>query len=354
MRKLIWGNDRVWVCLLGIIFCFGLFELHGQPESNGTQPGAVDTNKTETGGPAVGSESSGGIIEVIKLVITYPLIKMGKGNLTLQSLIVFGFLVVVVIFAEKIFRERFVMRIFEKTDFPESLEYGIARILGYLFMVLGFYMALQIVGIDLSSLTIIAGGISVGVGFGLQNIINNFVSGIIIFAEQPIAIGDRVEVSGIAGKVEKISLRSTMVVTSDNITMIVPNADFISQTVTNWSYSDPKVRIRIPIGVAYGTDPQKVEKLLLEVAEEDSRTLKDPKANVIFRAFGASSLDFELAAWTKEMSTRPTSYISGMNFAIDKKFREHDIEIPFPQQDLHIRSSGFEIKKSEETKSSSE
>ena len=129
-------------------------------------------------------------------------------------------------------------------------------------MVIGFYMAFQIVGIDLSSLTIIAGGISVGVGFGLQNIINNFVSGIIIFAEQPIAIGDRVEVSGIAGRVVKISLRSTMVETSDNITMIVPNADFISQTVTNWSYSDPKVRIRIPVGVAYGTDPKEVEKLL--------------------------------------------------------------------------------------------
>ena len=349
MDKLIRGNDRLWICLVAIILCFGLFELQGQPESNGTQPASVDSNKTVTAGPAVESESSGGIVEVIKLVITYPLIKMGKGNLTLQSLIVFGFLVVVVIFAEKIFRERFVMRIFEKTDFPESLEYGIARILGYLFMVLGFYMALQIVGIDLSSLTIIAGGISVGVGFGLQNIINNFVSGIIIFAEQPIAIGDRVEVSGIAGKVEKISLRSTMVVTSDNITMIVPNADFISQTVTNWSYSDPKVRIRIPIGVAYGTDPQKVKELLLEVADEDPRTLKDPKPSVIFRTFGASSLDFELAAWTKEMTTRPTSYISGINFAIDKKFREHDIEIPFPQQDLHIRSGGVEIKKATES-----
>ncbi len=322
------------VCFL----CFGLFEVHGQTES-------VDSNKTESVSAESASESGGSVLEVIKKVLTYPLIKMGKGNLTLQSLLILGLLFIAVIIAEKIVRERVIMRVFEKTDFPESLEYGIARILGYIFLVIGFYMAFQIVGIDLSSLTIIAGGISVGVGFGLQNIINNFVSGIIIFAEQPIAIGDRVEVSGIAGRVEKISLRSTMVVTSDNITMIVPNADFISQTVTNWSYSDPKVRIRIPIGVSYGSDPQKVKKLLLEVAEEDSRTLKDPGPSVIFRAFGASSLDFELAAWTKEMSTRPTSYISGINFAIDKKFREHDIEIPFPQQDLHIRSGGVEIKK---------
>ena len=137
--------------------------------------------------------------EIIKEVLTYPLIKMGEGSITLQSLLVLCVLFVLVLFLEKIVRERIIMRIFEKTDFPESLEYGIARILGYIFLVIGFYMAFQIVGIDLSSLTIIAGGISVGVGFGLQNIINNFVSGIIIFAEQPIAIGDRVEVSGIAG-----------------------------------------------------------------------------------------------------------------------------------------------------------
>ena len=360
MDKLIKGSGKFWICLaIGLLWA-GLFEAHGGAESNGTQPVASDLNETNATAnaaetdPAAESDSVSGVLGVIKKVLTYPLIKMGESNLTLQSLIILGILFVLVIVIEKIVRERVIMRIFEKTEFPEALEYGIARILGYVFMVIGFYMAFQIVGIDLSSLTIIAGGISVGVGFGLQNIINNFVSGIIIFAEQPIAIGDRVEVSGIAGRVVKISLRSTMVETSDNITMIVPNADFISQTVTNWSYSDPKVRIRIPVGVAYGTDPKEVEKLLLEVAEEDSRTLKDPKANVIFRAFGASSLDFELAAWTKEMSTRPTSYISGMNFAIDKKFREHDIEIPFPQQDLHIRSSGFEIKKSEETKSSSE
>ena len=354
MEKLIKGSGSFWICLAVGIHLFGLFGAYGQEGSNATQPGAPDLNETTATDPVVEPDSSDGVLEVINKVLTYPLIKMGESNLTLQSLIILGILFVLVIVIEKIVRERVIMRIFDKTEFPEALEYGIARILGYVFMVIGFYMAFQIVGIDLSSLTIIAGGISVGVGFGLQNIINNFVSGIIIFAEQPIAIGDRVEVSGIAGRVVKISLRSTMVETSDNITMIVPNADFISQTVTNWSYSDPKVRIRIPVGVAYGTDPKEVEKLLLEVAEEDSRTLKDPKAKVIFRAFGASSLDFELAAWTKEMSTRPTSYISGMNFAIDKKFREHDIEIPFPQQDLHIRSSGFEIKKSEETKSSSE
>ena len=286
--------------------------------------------------------------EIIREVLTYPLIRMGEGSLTLQSLLILGVLFALVLLLEKILRERVIMRIFEKTDFPESLEYGLARIMGYVFIVIGWYMALQFVGIDLSSLALIAGGISVGVGFGLQNIINNFVSGIIIFAEQPIAIGDRVEVSGIAGRVVKIRLRSTTVITNDNITMIVPNADFISQTVTNWSHGDPKVRIRIPIGVAYGSDIERLEKVLLEVAAENPKTLEEPKPSVLFSNFGDNSLNFELAVWTASMSTRPRRFISTLNFAIEKKLRENGIEIPFPQRDLHIRSSAvgaIELKK---------
>jgi small-conductance mechanosensitive channel len=282
--------------------------------------------------------------EIIREVLTYPLIKMGEGSLTLQSLLILGVLFALVLLLEKILRERVIMRIFEKTDFPESLEYGLARIMGYVFIVIGWYMALQFVGIDLSSLALIAGGISVGVGFGLQNIINNFVSGIIIFAERPIAIGDRVEVSGIAGRVVKISLRSTTVITNDNITMIVPNADFISQTVTNWSHGDLKVRIRVPIGVAYGSDIDLLEKVLLEIADENPKALKDPKPSVLFDSFGDNSLNFELALWTASMTTRPRRFISTINFAIEKKLRENNIEIPFPQRDLHIRSSALEKK----------
>ena len=286
--------------------------------------------------------------EIIKEVLTYPLIKMGAGSITLQSLLILCVLFVLVLLLEKIVRERVIMRIFEKTDLPESLEYGLARIMGYVFIVIGWYMSLQFVGVDLSSLALIAGGISVGVGFGLQNIINNFVSGIIIFAERPIAIGDRVEVSGIAGRVVKISLRSTTVITNDNITMIVPNADFISQTVTNWSHGDPKVRIRVPVGVAYGSDIELLEKLLLEIADENPKSLKDPEPSVLFDSFGDNSLNFELALWTASMTTRPRRFISTINFAIEKKLRENNIEIPFPQRDLHIRSGAVEIKKAVE------
>ena len=136
---------------------------------------------------------------------------------------------------------------------------------------------------------------------------------------------------------------------NDNITMIVPNADFISQTVTNWSHGDPKVRIRIPIGVAYGTDPERVQELLLEVAHEHPKTLKQPEPVVLFDAFGDNSLNFELAAWTSEMTTRPKRYMSELNFAIEKKLRENSIEIPFPQRDLHVRSGMLKIKQATDT-----
>ncbi|MEL0020890.1 MAG: mechanosensitive ion channel domain-containing protein, partial [Rickettsiales bacterium] len=150
-------------------------------------------------------------------------------------------------------------RVLPQTQLEPGIQHSVAAGFGYVGMVLAATLGITALGIDLSNLAIIAGALSVGIGFGLQNIINNFVSGIIIFAEQPIAIGDRIEVGGVAGRVKKISLRSTTVVTNDNITMIVPNGDFISQTVTNWSHGDPKVRIRIPIGVAYGTDTALVE-----------------------------------------------------------------------------------------------
>ena len=178
----------------------------------------------------------------------------------------------------------------------------------------------------------------VGFGFGLQNIISNFISGLIILAERPIAIGDRVEIGGVAGQVREISLRSTTVITNDNMAIIVPNADFITQRVTNWSYEDPRVRFRIPFGVAYGTDLPKLRKLMLEVADEHPKALKDPKPELFFVGFGDSSLNFELGVWSGEATISPRRFRSELFFAIEKKLRESGIEIPYPQQDLHVRT----------------
>jgi len=224
-----------------------------------------------------------------------------------------------------------------------SLQYAIAQIVSNIVLVVGVFIVLQNTGIHLEALTVFAGAVGVGIGFGLQNITSNFISGLVILAERPIAIGDRVEVGGITGQVAKIRARSTVIVTNDNITTIVPNQKFIDSPVTNWTYGDPKVRFRVPVGVAYGSDIEKVRTALIEAAAEVPHTLEDPAPSVFFVEFGNSSLNFELVAWSDQMSARPRRYRSDLNFAIERKFREAGIEIPFPQRDLHIRSGVVKV-----------
>ncbi len=260
------------------------------------------------------------------------------GSVTIGSILLLLILFASVIIIERIVQKQLIRRFLSRTKLQPSLQFGLSRIIGYTLIAVGFYVAFQLVGVDLSSLAIIAASLGVGIGFGLQNIINNLVSGIIILAERPISIGDRIEVAGVAGRVTKIQLRSTTVVTNDNITMIVPNADFISNTVTNWSHGDPKVRIRVPVGVAYGSDLKLLQRLLLEAAAEHPKALRDPSPVVLFTEFGDNSLNFELGVWTQEMTAAPIHFTSEMNFIIEQKLRENDIEIPFPQRDLHVRS----------------
>ncbi len=227
-----------------------------------------------------------------------------------------------------------------------SLQYAISQIASNLVLVVGIFVVLQNTGIRLEALTIFAGAVGVGIGFGLQNITSNFISGLVILAERPIAIGDRVEVAGVTGQVQKIRARSTVVVTNDNITTIVPNQKFIDSPVTNWTYGDKRVRFRIPVGVAYGSDVELVRQKLIEVGKEDPHTLEDPAPSVFFVEFGDSSLNFELVAWSDEMSHRPSRYRSDLNFAIHRKLQEAGIEIPFPQRDLNIRSGTLKIERS--------
>src|SRR5205085_2256783 len=155
-------------------------------------------------------------------------------------------------------------------------------------------LVLDNAGIHLGTLTVFAGAVGVGVGFGLKNIASNFISGLLILAERPITIGDRIEVAGIAGQVRQIRARSTVIMTNDNIAMIVPNKDFIDSPVKNWTYGDPRVRFRIPVGVAYGSDPARVREALLGAARENPNTLQDPAPSVFLDKFGESSINFEL------------------------------------------------------------
>jgi small-conductance mechanosensitive channel len=234
-------------------------------------------------------------------------------------------------------------RFLAKSGLDRSLQYAIAQIVSNVVLIVGIFIVLDNAGIHLGALTVFAGAVGVGVGFGLQNIASNFISGLVILAERPITVGDRVEVAGIAGQVQHIRARSTVIVTNDNITMIVPNTKFIDSPVTNWTYGDPRVRFRIPVGVAYGSDINKVREALLTAANENQNTLKDPAPSVFLEKFGDNSIDFELVAWSSEMSYRPRRYRSDLNFAMEEKLREAGIEIAFPQRDLHIRSGVLKV-----------
>jgi small-conductance mechanosensitive channel len=278
-----------------------------------------------------------GFFTGMERVLNYPLLKLGETPVTLSLIITTLLLLGLVIVGERMLRRYFVLRLLRKTKFEPSLQYAISRIVGYLVLLLGFYIVLQVVGVNLSSLAVIAGAIGVGLGFGLQNIINNFVSGLIILAERHISVGDRIVVGGVDGRVEKISLRSTTVTTSDNIAIIVPNADLIANSVTNWGYGDSKVRFRVPVGIAYGSDIERFRRLMLQVAADYSKALKDPPPEVFFTGFGDSALNFELAVWTKDMVHAPTKFRSELLYAMEKKLRENNVEIPFPQRDLRLR-----------------
>lgn len=224
-----------------------------------------------------------------------------------------------------------------------SLQYALSQIVANVVLVIGVLIVLTNTGINLSALAVFAGAIGVGIGVGLQSIASNFISGLVILAERPISLGDRVEVGDVTGQVEKIRARCTIIRTNDNISMIVPNSKFIEEPVTNWTYGDPRVRFRIPIGVAYGSDLEKVREALIAAGKENPNTLDDPAPSVFLEKFGDSSIDFELVVWSSEMSYRPRSYRSDLYFAIAKKLEEAGIEIPFPQRDLHVRSGRLEI-----------
>jgi small-conductance mechanosensitive channel len=234
-------------------------------------------------------------------------------------------------------------RFLAKSGLDRSLQYAIAQIVSNVVLIVGIFIVLDNAGIHLGALTVFAGAVGVGVGFGLQNIASNFISGLVILAERPITVGDRVEVAGIAGQVQHIRARSTVIVTNDNITMIVPNTKFIDSPVTNWTYGDPRVRFRLPVGVTYGSDVNKVREALLAAAHENQNTLKDPAPSVFLEKFGENSIDFELVVWSSEMSYRPRRYRSDLNFAMEEKLREARIEIAFPQRDLHIRSGVLKV-----------
>ena len=227
-------------------------------------------------------------------------------------------------------------RFLSKSGLERSLQYTIAQICGYLVLVIGILVALQSAGLNLSALAVFAGAIGVGIGFGLQNITRNFISGLVVLAERPIKIGDRVEVGNVTGQVKSIRARSTTILTNDNIAIIVPNSDFIEKPVINWSHGDPRVRFRIRVGISIDSDLAKAREILIEVARAHPAALQDPQPWVVFDKFGDSTFELELVVWSLEMSYRPRAFRSDLNFEIERRFREAGIDLPRPRRDIRI------------------
>ena len=271
-------------------------------------------------------------------ILDIPLVKTGSTQLTLWSILYLIVLFFLLLFVAKKIRFWLANRILVRSNLDPGVRESVGSIARYLIIVLGFFVILQTAGIDLTALSILAGAVGIGVGFGLQNIANNFISGVIILFERPIKAGDRIEVGEVEGEVISIGARATTVVTNDNISVIMPNSSFISQDVVNWSYTDRKVRFKIGLSVAYGSDPRLVERLLLEVARENPDVLGEPEPGVRFLHFGDNGLQFELRAWSTSLLHKKGKLISNLNFGIHDKFLAHGIEFPFPQRDIHVRT----------------
>lgn len=237
----------------------------------------------------------------------------------------------------------FIKRILNQKILPRfindvGLRFTLSRMTQYIIMIIGSLVSFQFIGIDLTGLALIFGFLSVGIGFGLQNITSNFISGLIVLFERPISIGDRVVVNGIEGDVQEINIRSTTVKSINNIAIIVPNSDFISKDVINYSYGDHTYRLVVNVGVSYNSDLDTVLKALNEVAEENKSVLKFPKHDVHLRSFGDSTWDMKLMVWVGNVKEH-YNVLNELNQAIVRKFREYDIEIPFPQTDINFRNA---------------
>ena len=227
-------------------------------------------------------------------------------------------------------------KVLDSRNFERGLKDSIITVTNYAVWGLGILLALGLLGVNTTSLAVVFGALSIGIGFGLQNIFNNFISGLILLFERPIQVGDYIEIGGLWAEVKKIQVRATIVQTFDNATVIIPNSDLISQQVTNWSFKDPRMRRHVDVGVAYGSDIELVRKALLEIPDGITDILKYPRPDVLFMDHGDSALIFRLRYWTNVDNYYSTS--TAVRFALDHKFRELGIEIAFPQMDLHLRS----------------
>ncbi len=267
-------------------------------------------------------------------IIDYP-IGIGGFGLSLGDILSAGLVLWVSVYLSRLIRFVLDEDVLPRANLPRGVPYATSVLTGYIVIVLGALSSAAAAGIDMSRFALIISALGVGIGIGLQDVVNNFVSGMILLFERPLQVGDTVDVEGTLGTVKRIGLRSSTLQTFDGAERVVPNSRFISQEFTNWTLSDNSRRIEIAIGVAYGTDPVKVLQILQKIAQEHEGILKAPPPTAIMTGYGESSLDFSLRAWT----TRNDQWViirSELLITIGNALREAEIEIPFPQRDLHI------------------
>ncbi len=245
--------------------------------------------------------------------------------------------VAVTYIAHSLLRDILIFLVFPRTKLEFGARYAILTVLRYAAVIIGILFAFSALGVDTSTLTVFAGGASVGLAFGMKDIFSNFFSGLIMLLERPVRVGDDIEAGGTRGKIEAIQLRGTRVRTFDGQVVIIPNQEMITSRIVSHSRDFKIARMQIDVGVAYDEDPRDVEKILNEVARSEPRVLRDPAPVVRFNAFGASSLDFTLRVWTRDIGTR-WEMLHEMRTRVFEEFKRAGIEIPFPQTDLHIRS----------------
>jgi small-conductance mechanosensitive channel len=267
--------------------------------------------------------------------------EFGNLSFTIASLLLGLGLLVALIVAAGIARRFLRERMLPRAGLVRGVSIALSTLIYYFLIVVGTLTILpvMITGFNLQTLSLMLGAVSLGIGFGLRNIADNFVSGLILLIERPIKVGDRIQVGEVYGEVVQIRARATIVRTNDNIDIIVPNSEFISGQVTNLSYGDNRVRYRFPVGVHYKSDVHAVNRALLDAARQVDSILMDPPPNVLFVEFGDSSLNFEVLVWTETRLSQPSRLRSELNYKIWENLKAAGIEIPYPQRDIYIKEA---------------
>ena len=254
--------------------------------------------------------------EHLSNILQTALFTIGETNVTLSTLLFLVIGISVFIYLSKLIQRWIVDKLLTRAGMEIGNREAVGNIIRYVLLAVGLIVILQISGIDLTILNVLAGTLGIGIGVGLQDIINSFVSGLIILFERPIKVGDRIEVGNVHGRVIHLGARSTTVLTNDNVSIIIPNQKFVTENIINWSHTDDKRRFIIPVTVALRSDPYLVEQLLLEAANEDPDVLKDPPPGVRLFGFGENGMHFELRAWSNSLIHRRGLWMSTLNFAI--------------------------------------